>query len=198
MITLNDNLLLAKGSERACYNHPYDKTKLIKVLYHQKGKNNQNNIEKKYYKILEEKEIRFTHISKYYGTVLTNLGEGLIFEKIVDYTGKISKSLRDVLKERKISICVENILLNELKSYLLEYNIIFADPTSVNVLCQEFSKNNYKLIIVDGLGAKKDGIKFKLYNFSNIYVRYKVLKQWNSFTLNIERIKSKIRLNQKL
>ena len=52
IVELNDDFFLSKGSERSVYIHPNDKSKVIKILYNQKSKNNQNEMEYKYYKYL--------------------------------------------------------------------------------------------------------------------------------------------------
>ncbi|RXK12365.1 hypothetical protein CP985_14515, partial [Malaciobacter mytili LMG 24559] len=83
MIILQNKDLLQKGSERACYEHPFDKNKIIKIVYNQKGKNNQNDQELYYYNFLNKQNIDYNNISICYGKIDTNLGEGLVFEKII-------------------------------------------------------------------------------------------------------------------
>ena len=41
MLTKDD--LLGTGSERACYAHPLDNTKIIKIIYNQKNKHSDQN-----------------------------------------------------------------------------------------------------------------------------------------------------------
>ncbi|RXI35686.1 hypothetical protein CRU99_13785, partial [Malaciobacter mytili] len=147
MIILQNKDLLQKGSERACYEHPFDKNKIIKIVYNQKGKNNQNDQELYYYNFLNKQNIDYNNISICYGKIDTNLGQGLVFEKIIDYDGNISKTLRHYLKLNKFDNNKEESLLNDLKKYLFKYKIIFSDPTSVNVLCKRLSEDDYKLII---------------------------------------------------
>ena len=67
IVELNDDFFLSKGSERSVYIHPNDKSKVIKILYNQKSKNNQNEMEYKYYKYLEIKQVSFEHITNCYG-----------------------------------------------------------------------------------------------------------------------------------
>lgn len=198
MIILQNKDLLQKGSERACYDHPFDKSKLIKIVYNQKGKNNQNDQELYYYNFLNKQNIAYSNISICYGKIDTNLGEGLVFEKIIDYDGNISKTLRHYLVLNKFDNNKEETLFNDLKEYLFKYKIIFSDPTSVNVLCKRLSKDEYKLVIIDGLGSKRKDIKlfFSMYFLS--YRKYKTCKQWEKFINNIKRVKEKIKLNQKL
>ncbi|PHO09815.1 hypothetical protein CPG37_07325 [Malaciobacter canalis] len=198
MIKLEDKFLFSKGSERACYNHPLEKDKIIKILYNKKYKSNQNYLEYKYYKKLKTKNVSFSHIARCYGFIETSKGNGLVFEKITDYNGNTSRTFRDILLDETLSYTEEKKLLNELEHYLLKNNILFADSTTVNLLCKEYQINKYKLIIIDGLGAKREGLKFRLYLMFNFYNKYKIIKQWKIFLKNIDKVKKKIKLNQQL
>ncbi|PWE24291.1 YrbL family protein, partial [Aliarcobacter skirrowii] len=49
MLIIKDEDFIAKGLERACYIHPEDETKVIKIVYSKQGiKNNQNEVEYMY------------------------------------------------------------------------------------------------------------------------------------------------------
>lgn len=64
------------GQERACYQHPDDDGKVIKI---QKGDGDkQTRRELRLYKTLARRDFSdFTHIPRYHGRVATNLGEGM-------------------------------------------------------------------------------------------------------------------------
>lgn len=140
-----------------------------------------NNIEYKYFKVLEKLKVPFTHISKCYGYIETNLGKGLVFDKVCDYNEKVSLSLKHTMKENRLSKDIEDKLLRDLKEYIFENNILFIDYSIDNILCCEYKKGKYRLVIIDGLGAKRLGFKFWLYLKSKLYTKYKVKKQWKKF-----------------
>lgn len=198
MIILNKGNILAKGSERACYLDPADSTKIIKIIYNKKSKNNQNELEYKYYEYLNGKNIEFSNLARCFGWVETNLGKGLIFERILNYDGTASSNLREILQRKILFSNEEDTLLNDLNTYLESNSILFIDATSLNVLVKEESKTKRKLVIIDGIGAKREGFKFYLYLKFNFYTKYKIKKQWNVFLENIKKVKKKIELNQKL
>lgn len=192
MLNLTSNLLFAQGSERNCYIHPLEPSKIIKLVFNQKEKSsNQNNVEYKYYQYLEKKGIDFSHLSKCHGWIDTNLGKGLVFEKIVNYDGSNAKSLRFYIQNKLLKKEQEEQLLDELKHYLIKNTILFADATSVNVICQKIETNKYKLVIIDGLGTRREGFKFNLYLKISMYKKYKILKQWNLFLNNLEKVRMK-------
>ena len=194
MIVLHNNLLFSKGSERACYIHPNDNSKVIKIIYHKKSNNNQNELEFKYYKYLDTKDIKYSHITRCYGWVNTNLGKGLVFDRIVNFDGLTSKQLTYFLQNKLLSNNIEKELLSELKQYLNKNNILFTDIATLNVLCQEIEKGKYRLVIIDGLGPKRDNFKFIIYKYLKLYSKYKGYKQWNKFLKLIEKNKNKNKL----
>lgn len=199
---MNDKLILkeehfiARGGERDCYNHPLDSSKVIKVLYKKDGvyayDGNRNNLEYKYYTFLEKSKISFSHIARCYNFVETNLGDGLVFDKVFDYDGKISSSFRQLLIEKKFTIQEENLLIEKLKDYIFENSILFIDCGVQNILCCEYEKNKYKLVIIDGLGAKREGLRSWLYLNSKTYTKYKIKRQWIRFIEKYKIFKKKI------
>lgn len=128
MILLNENHQIAKGSERLCYLHPQDSSKIIKTIYHKLGTVDQNIIEYNYYKELNRQNIAYTHIPKCYGFVTTNKGTGLIFDNITNYDGTPAITIRNAIANQEITY--EEIrasdLLNDLKATLKRIKFFFA------------------------------------------------------------------------
>lgn len=190
-IELPEENFLGKGRERACYLHPLDNTKVIKIVYRASEKLNQNQLEYEYLMFLQKKGKSFEHLSKCYGCISTNLGEGYIFERVRDYDGKTSVSFKSMVLKGTLPIDTERELLEELKVYLLENNIIFVDIALSNIFCQAISASEYKLILTDGIGGKRTGIKSKLYLYSESFTRYKVKKQWKKLFARYDKVVKK-------
>lgn len=180
-LNLDDNLLIAKGGERSCYLHPTDNTKVIKTLHTQGTHNNQNELEFNYMSYLKKRKVNLSYITDCYGYVDTNLGKGLVFDRVLDYDGNQSKSFRYYLANKIIPLDEQRRLIDELKKYLDENLILFVDTSLTNIFCPKISDSEYKLIIVDGLGAKRTGAKFLLYKLSRSYTKYKIKRQWEKF-----------------
>ncbi|AXX87632.1 YrbL family protein [Malaciobacter marinus] len=187
-VNLKKDYYLGKGRERACYLHPFDDSKVIKIVYKPFENLNQNKLEYDYLNFLTKRSVSFSHLSKCYGKIKTNLGEGYIFQRIKDYNGKTSLSFKNVVMNGLLTKQQEMELLKELKEYLLKNNIIFIDVALSNIFCQEFSQNNFKLILTDGIGGKRTGIKSKLYLYSKLYTRYKVKKQLKKLELRYKKV----------
>jgi len=196
-ITLDDSLLIGKGSGRACYTHPDDDQKIIKVNHSKRGvDNNQNFIDYKYINHLRKKKKSLIHIASCYEYVETSLGLGLIFDKVVDYNNEASKSFRYFMAKKIISLEKQRELLDELQTYLETEDIVFVDNCVRNFLCQEVTKDEYRLIIIDGVGAKREGVKFWMYLNIPLYRKYKIKKQWTrlleAYNKDLKRIEENI------
>jgi len=191
MIILTDKKLLAKGGERYCYINPLDKSKIIKVLNPMiKQHNNQNELEYKYYSFLYSRnDLNLINIAKCYGWIETNLGKGLVFDRILDYDGKDAKHFRYYLRNKLLTKDLENKLLDELKTFLEVNLILFVDVSTVNLFCQRINEQDFRLVIFDGLGARRDGMKLNLYMKSKLLTKYKINKQWKKFLKNYRRDK---------
>ena len=183
-ITLDESLFLGKGNERLCYIHPEDNTRIIKVPYKEKNSRNQNELEYIYYKYLEKKGVSFEHIAKCYDRVSVGDKKGLVFDRVLDFDGSSSCTLSSLLQTRDIPLKYAKKLLDGLGEYLKENTILFVDVSLDNVMCQKQIDRSYKLIIVDGLGARRTGWKFWLYRHVPVYAKYKVRSQWKKVIQN--------------
>lgn len=186
-IILTQEHLLAKGGERFCFVHPKDDTKVIKIVYAQGEHNNQNELEFNYYELLKKRGVDFSHLVKCYGYVMTNKGQGLVFDRVMDYTKEPSYSFRYYLANKLIPIEEQKRLLEEFRIYLEKNLILFVDTSLTNLFAQQISQNKFKIVIVDGLGAKRTGLKFMLYKYSKLYTQYKIKKQWKKFMTMYEK-----------
>ncbi|XPS40522.1 YrbL family protein [Aliarcobacter butzleri] len=144
-------------------------------------KNNQNEVEYMYISYLRKQKRNLSYISSCYEYVDTNLGKGLIFDRVINHDKTSPKSFEDIVSNKIISLEEQKILLDELKDYLEKNEILFADNSWKNIFCQEFGEEKYRLIIIDGLGAKRKGLKFWLIFTFRIYMKYKIKKQWTKF-----------------
>lgn len=102
MIILKDEDFVGKGNERACYIHPEDKNKAIKITYENNNRkeSKQTKLEVNYYKELEKRRMtNFKHLPKYFGEVKTDKGAGFVVELIRDFDGEVSKTFEYYLKK---------------------------------------------------------------------------------------------------
>lgn len=165
------------GQERACYQHPDDAGKVIKT---QKGESyKQTRRELRLYNTLDRRGMcNYEHIPRYYGLVETNLGQGFVVDKIVDYDGEVSRSLWWHF-ERGYPVSEFLPYLEELRQYLLDNLVMFSvDMGRFNVLFQKLSPTQARLVVIDGLG---DHAAINWLDKFGWIARRKINRRWQRF-----------------
>lgn len=168
---------IAQGRERTCFLHPQDPEKIIKISTG--AETTQSTREIEFFENLKKRNLSdYSHLPRYYGTVNTNLGQGLVLDLICDYDKSISNSLEWYIEEG-ISIAEVESLLELLREYLLDNLIIFNhDLCCANLLLQKVSDDSTQLVIIDGLG---DVVSIPWLNRFPSHVRSKIARRWNRF-----------------
>jgi hypothetical protein len=176
------------GKERACYLHPRDSTKAVKV---QKGEfKKQTQRELKFYRTLQRRKMNnFKHIPQFYGKVQTNLGEGFIVDLIKDFDGNISRSLYWFI-EQGYPISEFNPYLEDLKQYLLQNLIVFNNRRSpFNLLFKRVSDCEARIVVIDGLG---DHAAINWFDVFGYFARRKINRRWARFFSGLQDFSAEI------
>lgn len=175
MFFLTKELLINEGTNRACYSHPSDYLKCIKIDIRE---NKETENELKYYRKLKKSNVPFEMISEFYGYEQTNLGKATVFELIRDDDGKISQEMDKFLDNNSVDD-IEKILkhLPLLKKYIFDNKIYVKDLNPVNVMYQIKKKSN-RLVIIDGLAHSNYNPFFYTCDF---FIMNKIKNSWNRF-----------------
>lgn len=180
MLVLKKENFVGKGNERACYIHPGDANKAVKITYegNNRKKSKQTNLEIKSYQELAERGLSdWRSLPRYFGTVNTNKGEGIIVEVVRDYDGKISKTLEYYLDRDGTAAYAKE--LNEYRDFFLRNKVIFNyGMMPNNILVRKNSENDRDLVLIDGLG---DVAYFTFPNKIAYFARRKIKRRWNKF-----------------
>lgn len=188
MISLEESGLVGRGFHRSCYRHPEDPRLCIKVLDgdHQKEADR----EIAYYRQLERKGVTWEMLSRYHGSIETNLGLGQVFDLITDPNGETAKTLEYYMKSQDLSdnhlLDSDNssdkqkliLSLQKLKCYLLSNKIITTEIKPRNIVCQRFGGQEFRAIIVDDIG-NTEFIPFSSY--INFLAKAKINRKWERF-----------------
>ena len=151
-IELNNELLIGKGTRRACYQHPNNPSLCVKISTGTPNSIKQQERESHYYRAMEKRGVDFRHIASYEGSIATNLGTGYLYECIKDHDYSYSKSLNLYLKKHTDQ--QEELMqqFSNLEEYLLDYGIIFYDLNGDNIICQKDAQGGLRLVMIDGIG----------------------------------------------
>ena len=167
MIIIDEAKLIATGTSRLIYIHPYNTKKLIKVfkpsqtpekrrkaIWYKRlqslDKFNENKRD-----LIEHQKARNKcqeielHVCNVYGMETTNHGEGLVEDHICDSDGKTSVTLWTYVQNNGIEIVKEYI--DEMFEIFADNHIVFRDGNEKNILVQRRDAG-FGLIVVDGLG----------------------------------------------
>ena len=173
---------LGVGQERACYVHPDDPDKVVKV---QRGDGDkQTRRELAFYRWLGRRgDVNYDHIPRFYGRVETNLGPGFVVDRIRDFDGAESHSLWWYF-ERGYPLAEFAPYLEELRQSLLDNRIVFCvDMGRHNVLFRRLSPGDARLVVIDGLG-NHTAINW-LDNFA-YFARRKIERRWRRFVSRLQ------------
>lgn len=173
MISLSYETPFAMGGRRACYVHPDNRDRCIKValpeakpeMLHAKdpwwkrlrpvGYYNENLLDLKIHRLLAARlgESSHLHFPKVYGLVTTDLGQGLETDLIRDPDGRIALSGKEYTMQNGTTDASEQALL-ELREFLVNHLILFRDPFPHNVIFQSLSDGRLRAVIIDGVGRR--------------------------------------------
>ncbi|MFT5883227.1 MAG: hypothetical protein ACI9FG_001740 [Crocinitomicaceae bacterium] len=174
-IELNDELLIGKGTRRSCYQHPDDTSLCIKISTGTPNSIKQQDRECAYYRSMEKRSVDFGHLARYEGTIVTNRGIGYLYECIKDHDGTYSESLNHYLRKHKNQ--QEDLMqkFSSLEGYLLDYGILFYDLNGGNILCQKDAQDEFRLVMIDGIG---EVISFTFLNFFKFHRDRTIKRRW--------------------
>lgn len=147
IIKLSDDLIIGRGRDRICYEHPSDINLCIKISM----KSDKQSIrEMRYFNYLKSKKVDLSKISTFLGKIETNNGLGYSFDLIRDYDGKVSQTLLQSLETNTCTLEQVRPLIAELKEYLMTNKICVRDISPSNISCQK-TGNGIDLFIIDGV-----------------------------------------------
>jgi hypothetical protein len=173
---------VGKGKERACFIHPDDPQKAIKIPHGDISEQSRREI--RFYQKLYKHGGSDQHIPRFYGLYETNLGTGIVVDMIRDQDGEISRPLNWYLAE---GYPIEDFepYLDELRQSFLQNLIIFNhDMTVGNLLFQKASATCARLVAIDGLG---DVVVVDWLDVFPALVRRKISRRWERFITRIYR-----------
>jgi hypothetical protein len=158
MIELCEKWFLSKGQTRACYIHPEDPSKVIKVDFIDKGYEQTAKEALYYRKIARLKpDIEYDFIPRFHGSVETNLGKGGIFDLIRDEdTGEVSKTLADYYRDGGMQSgrASWDEAFSRFRERLYSTGVIIKDLNMRNLCVQRRLDGSRHLVAIDGIGHR--------------------------------------------
>ena len=197
-IILNKNDAIAKGNCRHVFR--YNDNKCVKVALQetleyrrqqQKKKSflkflfkpflrnyNENYDDLRFYKriIFQNKEDIYNYIPRFYGTVKTNLGMGIVTELLSDEAGGGLPTLLEYTRKNGISQDLIDAI-KDIWQNLIKYNITIRAPHTNNFLVKS-NNGKLQLFMIDGFGSCN---LIPLNDYIPFLGRKKIRKKYNTF-----------------
>lgn len=170
-ISLKGKTPLAKGGYRQIYQHPHYEELLIKVvslstLEHYERRSNWYIAWRRsrgYHYLFREVDeylalrLRNKHelpfLQKFMGIADTDIGLGVVVEKITGPNGKLAPSVTNIVRESGFSADLRRKLLR-LRDQVIENHVIFTDVSGNNIVVARDRSGKERLVIIDGLGDR--------------------------------------------
>ncbi|MBO8415096.1 MAG: hypothetical protein IAB19_01785 [Proteobacteria bacterium] len=179
--------IIGQGNERICLLDPHEPEVVYKLSL--KKRSRQSRREIVYFELLKRRQVPFTHIPEYYGAFKAGDYIGLIQEHLGNNAQYLMNSLEDELRGRgQCGISEEQLqsAFEELKAYLLEYNVLPSDLLVHNVLVKKKrSDGSLSLYIIDGFGSHNF---IPLNNYSRTLGRRTILHQCRKLASSVQDI----------
>ena len=174
--------VIGQGTERTCYQNPDDPSRLVKISLD--GNDRQTKREIRYFRFLLDRGVPFDHIPKFYGEIQGDGFTGFEQECVCDATGSEtagtpSMALWQYLSSPLSQEQMQELLaaLDELKTYLLRYNIIPSDLGIHNIVVNRMP-SGIRLGLIDGFGSTE-------LIPASIFIRFignrKIIRKWEKF-----------------
>ena len=172
MIRLEGRTPIGQGSKRACYEHPDNPDRIIKVLLpgaapeilRRKNRSLRRRLLPASYMDEQRRELRafrrlearlgaeaWRHVSAFYGTVQTDKGLGLVTRFLRNADGTSAVDLAHYLKNDYNSAIRESV--STLLQWIVQYHLVPRDLNTYNVMVAHDETQRPHAWLVDGFGT---------------------------------------------
>lgn len=177
IIELRTELFLGKGKHKAAYIHPDDASKCIKVPFLLPDTDIDRELE--YREVLKKHNKFPSMLTQYFGTVMTNEGEGYVYERVQDFDGKTSRALKELfatdgLTEEHLGVSKLEVMKKFRDQWLTEC-IVTSDTDFVNYFAQRINDKKFIIRIIDNIGSPS---KIQLAFYFDYFAKKRAEKYW--------------------
>ncbi len=154
-LVLADARIIGEGGHKRVYVHPGDESLCVKILLHGEEDSDWRK-EMRYRRSREKRGLSSQLLTRFYGSQRLSDGTiGYVFERVCDYDGSDSRSLRQYLEEGESRLKPDMVLagLLSFRDLLFAEKIITSNMESSNFLLQWTSPTEYRVRIVDNIGS---------------------------------------------
>ena len=168
-LALRDLEPFAIGGTRRCYVHPGDASRCVKVLRSDRTPearravasgwrrfkwlrsfDDQRKETKAYQYLTRRGQLDYTHVPRFYGTVETDQGLGIVTALLRNWDGGYPKNLEELLPGGMTDAL--EAAIDEFKRWLRRERFLTRDLLPHNIVAVADSPERFRLVVVDGIG----------------------------------------------
>lgn len=172
LIDLTNAIVIGKGSERICYQHPNDPNLCIKVRYRVKRSRDESEREFDYAQSLKRPDLAPYALPIEW--VETSGGKGLIFPLIRDGDGSLSMALGKLNDKSKLAG-----LFDDFAESILANHLSVTDLRLQNLVLQK-NNDGERIVMIDGYGFTNDFLK-NLYRVTSVITYIQTKRRLEKF-----------------
>jgi len=150
---------VGSGNDRECWRHPINPALCVKVAKPEQERT-QNDIDYHYGRLLARRGVPTPHLTRVHGWVMTNRGRGLVVDLVRQPDGTPAPPLLEALRSGLIDLAQAYELVVEAFDWLAANRVILADFGPDNFLVRQLPDGRFRLVFVDGLGARHFGMRY--------------------------------------
>jgi len=206
VLYLKPDLLLGTGDNRYCYEHPEDSTRCIKVdkpwnsgFHNSRQKRvkkaimpwladfSSNREESRFYwsRVRKVGDIFYLHGPHCYGIVQTNLGPGLVFERIRDTNGSFSERLDYYVQKNPEELECLLSLVDKLRTFLLDQELYLFTSNADNFLVQLKDGKADAIFVIDWKTEGRTNNDLPIYKIFKSMARKRFIKKFSELNKHI-------------
>lgn len=182
-LQLSESYLIGRGGHKKVYLYPGQPSLCVKILRAANDFDWQR--EMRYRRIRRWRQQQSLLLTKFYGGIATNLGEGYVFERVRDYNNVSSHTAKEFFDRAALKPWENaryqgriHVGLSRLQAALLHDKVIVSDMELENILVQKTAADRYVLRIVDNIGTPSC---LPLSCYFECFALSHVTRYWNRF-----------------
>lgn len=183
-IILTEDKFIGKGLHKKTYIHP-DDALCVKVGYSKEGCVDLER-EISYRKASRPSGLKNQHSPEVLRGVQTNLGQGHVFERVMDYDGKEPLTLKYYLENKELlnkhyDKIVE--VLTDFKRRLFDDKVLTMELFPHNIYLQKVSDEIWRPILINDMGS---AALLPIEYYVDYFRKAKIQRRWERFVKRIE------------
>lgn len=186
MIILRNSMHIGSGLHKMTFAHPDYRDRCVKIAVGDLGLRDMSR-ELHYRSVRKFFGRKSSLLPEYFGSTMTSMGKGYMFEHIRDFDGARSLTLLDFLGDVKQSEKHREtpntaIVMRDFKMRLFKERLVTMDLFPQNILFQRETMNQTRVMLVNDLGSAS---LIPLEYYLPLFAHLRLIRRWKRFVYHL-------------